>query len=223
MIFDSNGLPRDNGASDSMDSARLAATMALFEYPQQLSRSKLSYYSAGGTCYRYPFVDPAWPLASNNPKNVTRDQIVPLAAAYYKLQWYAKGYDILAVARSSGTLIKRAQNTEADVPGSTKKFPNGADVYSPSHMNHFRICARQPRSLLGSLWLIMDLTFHALFTPMREPNQILAMAMTAGPAYVKYFRFINRRLNDSIRDYWSGWRGESELAEHMITYLATKY
>ena len=27
----------------------------------------------------------------------------------------------------------------------------------------------------------------------------------------------------SIRDYWSGWRGEKELADHMIDYLVERY
>jgi hypothetical protein len=221
MIFNEYGLPKDTGASDYMDSARLVGLLALIEYPQRLHVELLQLYNNKGVCYRYPCVDPNW-AASNNPNNVTRDQIVLLAAGFNKEGLILECNDILNRALNSGRIIKRAQNTEADIVGSTKPWYNGADILTPSVMNHLRISAKLPPRLLGKLWLLMDLTFHALFTPMREPNQILAMAMVAGPKYLNYFKRINKKLDASIRDYWSGWRGEPELAEYLITYLKTK-
>lgn len=36
MIFDNLGLPKDNGASDRQDSARLAGLLAVFDWPQYI-------------------------------------------------------------------------------------------------------------------------------------------------------------------------------------------
>lgn len=223
MIFDSNGLPKTIGETDYMDSARLVGILALFNHPIEVSAGNLNRYVTEGICVRYPDVDPYNP-ASNNPKNVTRDQILCLAAGIWSWKWYNKARDIYnATSKRSTFGIKRAQNIEADVVGSVKPWYNGADLMLPSDMGHLRRCANLEATALQSLWLICEIIFHNIFTPMREPNQILCKAVVAGSFYTKLLK-LNSKLNASIRHYWAddgttSPRGEYELAEFIITSL----
>lgn len=214
MLFDGLGLPKDTGATDKMDSARLAGLMVAINYKSSgINLDLYTKYGENGVLVatRHPEEVP-----SNNYKNFTRDQLIPLAAG-------------LKIQGKSGTARKlyhaaidrgyRGQNTEADVDGSVKKFPNGADIFTPSHMNHLRMCADEGSSLIGRLWLKLDILFNAKFYPMSEPNQLICMMLIAGPEYVKMWTKLNSKWKDAIREYWSGWRQEPELAEELIAHL----
>lgn len=211
MIFN-EGFPRPSGATDWMDSACLAGLMATFDHPE-MDRLTLSRYAVndGFEAVRCP-LDPTG-NPSDNPKNFTRDQLIPLVAGMSR-----KDLPVICLRLYDAAQRRRyrAQNTEADVPGSVKKFPNGADILTPSHMNHLRVCAGYSPTLIGRLWLMADIAFHSLFTPMNEPNQIMAMCQVAGPFYVRMLRKMNGKLDAAIREYWSGWRGEPEFAEFLI-------
>lgn len=221
MILDKTGLPRENGATDYMDCARLVGILATINSDQQISALNMGRFTVDGVAFRYPDVDEA-NAASNNPRNVTRDQILCLAAGFYFRNWFSKTTALLnsAYTRTSFGLY-RAQNIESDVVGSRKAWYNGADILSPSHMNHLRLCARQRGTAFGYLWLNIDIAFYSLFTPKEEPNQLLCMAVIAGPKYVKRMRRWNRHLDTAVRDYWSGWRAEPELAERIVSFLHT--
>lgn len=205
MQFDSQGLPKDTGASDHMDSCRSAGLMATFSHPQAPDMRKYLINSEG---VRHPVEFPA-----NNPKNFTRDQLMPLAAGLHQ-----QGYneEVLVLYKAAKARWYRAQDTEADVPGSTKKFPNGADLLSPSHMNHLRICSGQKPLLLGKIWILIDILSNALLPTQNEPNQLMTMCEVAGPFYIKMWRKLNPKLNDQIVSYWAGWRDESEFAQFLI-------
>lgn len=213
MIFDSCGLPRDTGATDFMDSASRAGLMALFD--AGFDPSGLCMYLdheplIGFVGRRHPFEVP-----SNNYKNFTRDQLVCLAAGL----WKGGGRYVPHLYENAVKSGNRAQNTEKDVVGSTKKFPDGADWLSPSVMNHLRLCSGLKPTVLGTAWLIMDIVYHSLFTPLREPNQLICMCVVAGPKYVKLFKKLNSKWKQGITDYWSGWRGEPLFAQIMIDRL----
>lgn len=214
MIFDSIGLPKTAGETDYMDSARLSGMLALFGHPG-MSSAKLSLYIENGICFRYPFVDESNP-ASNNPANVTRDQILPLVAGFYKRGWIAKTAAVLKATEARVILgIARAQNTDADVIGSRKPWYNGADLMLPSDVGHLRICAGLGATLLQRLWLRAEIIIHNRFTPLREPNQLMCKCKVAGEAYVALFKR-NSNWQEAVRLYWSGWRSEPELAEFFI-------
>lgn len=221
MIFDESRLPKDNGATDYADSARLAGLLILTKHPQA-PQSDLSFlYYRNHLCLRYPFVDPS-NASSNNPLNVTRDQIICLAAGWSTLLpnpfavFVTK--DLLAQTLKRSIWPKRAQNTEADVVGSTKPWYNGADIYSPADINHFRLCAGLKGTLIGKLWLKLEIAVHNKFTPTREPNQLLCKAIVAGPAFVKQM-LQNPNLIKSIYTYWGIDRSEYELANHVINLV----
>lgn len=215
MQFDSNGLPKDSGASDYADSARLAGLLATFGHPA-MDREKILQYvkEEGGELVgmRYPYVDPTGNLSSNNPKNFTRDQLMCLAAGLSALDCPVACAKLLGAAERRGN---RAQNVEKDVPGSTKLFPDGADLLTPSNVNHLEMCAGFKGTLLGKAWLVMDICWNAWFSPMSEPNQLMCQAKIAGPMYVKLMRRLNKKLDAAIDEYWSGWRGEPELAQFL--------
>ncbi len=205
MIFDSQGLPKDSGASDYMDSARLAGLMACFGHPKAPDMRK---YLINGEGVRHPVEFP-----SNNPNNFTRDQLMCLAAG---LKAQGREAEVKVLYDAAVSRFYRAQNSEADVPGSTKQFPNGADFLTPSNMNHLRICAGMSPSWLGKMWLMIDIAANGLFFSKEEPNQLMAMCASAGSFYVKALRLANRKLDKSITDYWSGWRMESDFAQFLI-------
>ena len=215
MQFSSEGLPKDNGASDYADSARLAGLMVLFGHPAMepkfLTKYLVEYWQAA---VRYPNPDPYQnPSWSNNPKNFSRDQLICLTA----------GLKAARLPLSCGLLYLAAkeryyfcQNTEDDVPGSVKKFPNGPDILSPSHVNHLRVCSGRKPLWFGKLWLVLDIVISSKFMPLAEPNQLMAMCAVAGPWYIGFLRKMNPQLDTAIRNYWSGWRGESDFAELLI-------
>lgn len=211
MIYH-KGLPRPTGATDFMDSAHAAGMLILANSSEPFSKLHiLAYILSNGLAVRNPDEEP-----SNNPLNFTRDQLIPLAAG---LCLTGNKDKVLILYNAAVARGYRAQNTEADYPGTIKKFPNGADILTPSVMNHLRICAGLKPKLLGKAWLILDMTFNGLFTPMAEPNNLIAMALMAGPFYKKLLKVTNPKLNEAIMKYWGGWRGELELASQLIEKL----
>jgi hypothetical protein len=209
-LYDEHGLPKDVGASDWQDSCRLAGIMAISNHPKAPNmRLYLNTEGEGLRCPKYPPAD--------NPKNFSRDQLVLLSAglrsqqiqATHTLQLYAA-----AISRKY-----RAQNSEHDYPGTVKKFPDGPDILMPSVMNHLRLCAGLSGFFMGYVNLVLDIMINAAFTPMREPNQLVAMCVVAGPKYVRLYKRLTPKWREAFREYWSGWRGESELAEHIVAFL----
>jgi len=116
--------------------------------------------------------------------------------------------------------------------GLSKKFPQcvredwitGRDLLSPANKGHTLRCRGLKASWLQDLWLKAEILFHAKFTPLAEPNQLIAMMMIAGPEYLKLWTSHNKEWQRSIRKYWSeedgAWRNEPELAEAMIKKIS---
>jgi hypothetical protein len=177
MDFDGLGLPKDKGATDRQDSARLAGIMTVFEWPQVVSCSK---YFDGFKYVRHP-EEPGY--------DFSRDQSICLMAGLSKQQFY---YII------------------------DKKYVDGKDIFSPSHMGHIARCKGDKATFAQNSWLWMDIYWSCFVKPMGEPNQLLCMMMMADPKYLNFWCKNNKKWKESIREYWSGWRGEPELAEHMI-------
>ena len=208
MIIDSLGLPKDTGASDKMDSARLAGIMALVDHPLA---PNLTAYVVGDMGVRHPQEVPA-----NNPLNFTRDQLMCLVAGLAK-QGHIEACKALYEAAKSRHYF--AQNSEADYPGTTKKFPNGRDYLSFSNRMILSICAGNKGNLIGYSWLLMDIVFNAIFTPTRESNQLIAQLLVAGPKWIKLYKLITPKWRQAITDYWCTWRQEPELAKMLIDKL----
>jgi hypothetical protein len=217
MEFDSHGLPKDTGASDYADSSRLAGLIATFGHPAMTAELISLYVVDGDQGVRYPYQDPTGNLSSNNPKNFTRDQLLCLAAGLATLGRQDLCIKLYEAAKARGYW---AQNVEADVVGSTKKFPNGADPLSPSDMNHLRICAGKGGTIGGYSWLVLDILINSIFSRKSEPNQLMCKCKIAGKGFIKFWRFLNGQIDQAIRDYWcegeGAWRKEPDLALFLI-------
>lgn len=213
MIFEEHGLPRDSGATDFADSARLAGLLATFDHPAMTADLIARYIVEGDQGVRYPYLDPMGNLSSNNPKNFTRDQLMCLASGLARLGRQDLCLKLYEAAKARNY---RAQNVERDVVGSTKEFPDGADILTFSDMNHLRLCAGLSGTILGYSNLIIDILVSSTFTRKSEPNQLMCKCQTAGKLFVKMWRLLNWSIDQAIRDYWCGWRGEPELADFLI-------
>lgn len=74
MIFDDMGLPRDNGATDFNDSARLAGILALFQYPVEKEIDLTLYIDDNWKYVRHP---------KEYKYDFSRDQAIPLMAGLW--------------------------------------------------------------------------------------------------------------------------------------------
>lgn len=206
-------LPKDIGASDWQDSCRLAGLMAMINHPKA---PNMRYYvkhllGVGAVGVRCPIEPPA-----DNPNNFSRDQLMLLVAGLHAQKKFYLAECLYDAAKARGY---RAQNTEHDYPGTTKKFPDGPDILFPSAVNHLKLASQLSGSFLGYVNLTLDILINAAFTPTREPNQLIAMCVVAGPKWVAFYKKVTPKWRTAIREYWSGWRGEPEIAEMFIQFL----
>lgn len=207
MIFNRNGYPKPTGATDWMDSCHAISLMAFVNYPGLDKDLLFDYFNdETGEVVRCPkdFTG----LCPSNPKNFTRDQLIPFCAAT------PTPFLVFDAVRKRGY---RAQNTEKDIPGSTKKFPDGADILDPSHIGYMKICAGLKANWFEKLWMKARIKISSKFSPMKEPNNIIVMSVAYG--YVDYLYQCNPKIEDAVRLYWNGWRNEPELAEMIIQKL----
>ncbi len=100
---------------------------------------------------------------------------------------------------------------------------DGKDLFSPANYGHMKRCKGSKPNWFQNLWLKAEILFHAKFTPLNEPNQLIAMMMVAGPEYLKLWTKNNSQWERSIKKYWCDedghWRNEREFAEHMIKVI----
>lgn len=197
MIFDNLGLPKDMGASDLQDSARLAGLAVVFGFDlTQNKRIPLEKYvmnipAVGLTHYvRHPL---------EHKYDFSRDQAICLIAGLG--------------AQGKKDLVN-------------KSYIDGKDIFSPSHRGHIKRCQGKKPNLLEEHWLWLDVLYSCFYQPMGEPNQLLCMLMLADPKYLKFWLKYNKHWRAAIKEYWceaaGEWRGERELASHMIAILESK-
>lgn len=215
MIFNENGFPRPSGATDFLDSAHLAGLMAFVGH-EKMSYKKLVEYFDFKTLLATRCPEDNSGLDPSNPNNFTRDQLICYLAGIRvsETQSNAIPYALLMKARSRGY---RAQNTEKDIPGSTKKFPDGPDILDPSHIGYMKICAGLKANWFERLWMLARIKIASKFSPLKEPNNIIVMSIVYG--YADILKKSNLQIFQAIREYWSGWRSEPELAEMLIKKL----
>lgn len=217
MFFDKKGLPRDNGATDMMDSCRLAAMLAIINHTDApkmehyLSRDA-NNFTVG---VRHPDEIPA-----NNYKNFTRDQLIPLVAGLYA----QNGISSAARKLYDGCVKRgnRAQNTEYDQPGTAKQFPDGADFLHPGHMLVIAKAGGRDgffNKVVGYPFVFCDVVFNAIFASTREPNQLICCLYILGPWWIRFYKTITPDWKKAVNNYWSGWRDESVLADKIIAWM----
>lgn len=95
-------------------------------------------------------------------------------------------------------------------------FPNG-DLMHPGIRGHIKRCIGQKSSLYEKAWLLTDIWFQDV-TNYWEQNQIMAMAMVAGPWYVRRWKSWLPTWQESLKSYWYK-RGEVIFCDYMIEIL----
>lgn len=219
MRFNENGFPIVAGATDGMDSAHLAGLMAFVGHEKmsfELLRQYAFYslYDDGLKFIAVRCPEDSSGLCPSNPNNFTRDQLICLLSGYYSYGDEIKAQHLLEAAKARGY---RAQNTEKDIPGSTKRFPDGADILDPSHVGYMKICAGLKANWFEKAWMLARIKIASKFSPLKEPNNIIVMSIVYG--YADILRKSNPQIADAVRLYWNSWRGEPELAEMLIKKL----
>lgn len=192
-IYDSLGLPRDVGATNLLDSARMAGMCVIsgFNYHIDLSMYVYSYSISKPTfTLRYT----RHPLSDPDKMPFSRDQTSCLFAGLYY----------------QGKIHLVNPNYQP---------PNG-DIISPSVRGHFKRCAGFKANALENMWLWIDVIYSAFIDPLAEPNQLIAMLLVADFKYLRAWKRWNKSWERSVTKYWSqedgAWRGEPELAQALI-------
>lgn len=190
MTFDELGLPREGIGGDWQDSSRLAGVMAL-----------VGYYPNGDLdLSKYVIQEKGKTVYARHPKeriyDFSRDQALCLVAGLY-----AQGLHYLV----------------------NLDYVDGIDIFTPANRGHFKRCAGKKANWLEDAWLWFDVWRAAKFQKLKESNQLICQMVVADKKYVKYWLKNNDQWRKSILDYWSEgagyWRGEPELAAHMIKFL----
>jgi len=182
MIIDKIGLPRDNGASDKQDSARLAGVAAIIG---MFPKFALNLYVLHiGKYVRHP---------QESKYSFSRDQSICLFAGLN--------------SQKLSILVDPNYKTEGD-------------IVSPSVRGHFRRCAGLEASWFQDAWLWLDVLFNCHVKPLTEPNQLVCMMLVhPDKKYLKYWTSKNKQWQDSINEYWNGWRDEPTVSAAMINKI----
>ncbi|MBC7371257.1 MAG: hypothetical protein H7326_06820 [Bdellovibrionaceae bacterium] len=227
LLRDQKGYLLDNHAGDGGDSANRAGLSELFG----LAAEPLADYEIGltGKLVRHPSQFP-W----NNPKNFTRDQLIPFAAGLWQSHQTALARRIFW---SRARRLFFSQSTERDIPGS-KKFPwphqfindggqletrrfDFADPLMPDAIWHLILCARlKPLywfGLIGAPWLFLSVVGHCLLSKSDDEGQIIAQAVVGGRGFIKLYKKLKPDWQDSLERYWCGWRNMPEMAQAIKT------
>jgi hypothetical protein len=112
-------------------------------------------------------------------------------------------------------LYKRGLDTLVDI-----HRVDGKDWFSPANRGHTLRCKGLTASWFQDLWLKAEILFHAKFTPLAEPNQLICMMMIhPDKAYLRLWCKVNLTWAEAIEQYWCGWRNEPLLASLMCSKI----
>lgn len=222
------GLILDNASKDGGDSANRAGLLAIAGDEQLLfvtrGQELLNLYHKGGICVRHPSQVP-W----NNPKNFTRDQLLPLTAGLYAQRRYSEVRDIFW---AHAKRFFFCQNSERDVVGSTKypwphSFINDkgvketrmfdfADPLWPNDIWHLIKAGRMWYlywfAIIGIPCFLFALGSHCEFYKGDDEGQMIAACYIQGPWALRMYRTHRKGWISKLESYWNGWRNQPEIS-----------
>lgn len=215
---DLNGFIVDD-TMDGGDSANRAGLMVLFGEKIFLSDYLLfnSKHELDSPCTRHPYQRP-W----NNPKNFSRDQLIPFVAGL----WRQNRQDL--VRKIFYAHIKRfffCQNFERDWPGTTKypwphkvdgkwRMFDFADPLLPDHIWHLILCGKiWPLywfGIIGYPWLILSIMINAMGSS-NDQGQIISQCVVAGRPFVRFYKWRTVDWKKRLATYWYFSRNQREI------------
>lgn len=191
------GFPRANGVTDFCDSAVFAGLLSVFQWP---GFAMPFYFDQYGNPLRSAESDIPDDKCFD-PMTFSRDQLTCLIAGYH--------------AQKN---IGAARIIYTKVVENNWLCPNN-DLLSPSNRGHINFCVGEKVSWMQDKWLYADVLYSAIASPMKESNQLLCMLMIRDPKWVKLYTRLNKVWRENLVEYWSGWRNEPDLAQHMIAVI----
>ena len=103
-------------------------------------------------------------------------------------------------------------------------YIDGKDFIPPSLKGIETIAKRGRPYFFQRWWAMLEVWIHAKFQPLEEPFQTIAACEAYG--LYEFWTSRNKLWRWSIRRYLcqldGSWRGEPELAEHVIRYIESK-
>lgn len=228
MKRDEYGIILDE-TGDGGDSANREGLYALFSN----ERNPLDVFEVlPGWITRHPKQVP-W----DNPKNFSRDQLIPYVAGCYK-----QGQSDI-VRRVFWAHAKRfffCQNFERDIKGSTKypwphNFINDhgyaetkafdfADILLPNDIGHLILCGRLWYFYwflpLSYLFLALTVVTHCRFDESNDEGQILSECVIAGSFFVFLYKKLKPDWMLALANYWVIRRNMRDMYETIVKALS---
>ncbi|WP_213956926.1 hypothetical protein [Variovorax sp. dw_954] len=202
-----NPVPQDWKFYDGGDSAQKTG-IAAFSGGKQ-DRALLHVFETDGLMVRHPSDFP-----HNNWKNSSRDQLMAFLAGC----WRGRLFEIssrLFTAHATRVPPFTCQNTENDVPGSTKAPPVG-DILMPHDLMVFAIACGKNDAYLDLHGQFALQAAIETADPAVEQNNLLCEAILGGrlDLYVQ----VNPNYKEVINKYWSvqPWRGQPQIASAFV-------
>ena len=230
MIFKDKDGFLANETLDLADSCFRCGIATVFKLPEKYMNI-FHYIDPILTPRRHPTQIPA-----NNPKNFSKDQLIPLMAALYLKDDTFYSRQIFWKLFFRGFFCF---NTERDWPGSTKnpwpekmvsKDPNDNGKWryfdapdplflSPHVLWFLARCSRLYfvellLAPIGILWLFLNVRFQSKNTS-HENNQILVITKIMGQLWVDLYKKHNPKWKMQVRNYWYS-RNEHDYATCII-------
>lgn len=215
-----NGLPVDTGAGDTRDSARLAGVMAVagMSNAPDCTKYLVEYLPGKFLGVRHPNPDPADEIASSW-RYFSRDQMICLVAG---LKAQGRGAEALGMYNYLKENGNHAQNYIED-DGSKKRF--GGDYCLPHVVGAVAIAAgvQKELTIFQKAFMVIDLIGNAVFSPMREQNQLICLAYLTG--YLNLYKHLTPSFKAANIKYWYDTtpneynRGEPDVAESFNNFV----
>lgn len=219
---DRYGIVVQHGAddyADGGDSASRTGILALCGSMQDLNNIGL-FFTGKDKLVRHPAQSP-W----TNPKNFTRDQLIPLAVGL----WYSSKQFRFTHARERSLRIYFHKillrggfcfNTDYDDYGTGKKFPDLPDWLAPDQVGAL-IIASKSYWLYWALpvcytWHLLALVWNCTKGRNKEQNQFWCTTFPyrTTPLYIKLYGWDNFKTH--MLNYWGGWRDQVEIGRAIL-------
>ena len=201
---------QEDGSLDGGDSAHRTGVIAFCN--SKKDQGLLNVFEKEGKMVRHPQQIP-W----NNWKNCSRDQLFGYIAGCWRSQ-QLEIVERLYEQHKHRFPPFTCQNTEADYEGTTK-FPPIGDPMGPHDIMYFKICkgeANAHQNLLGQFILQISIEISSKDITV-EKNQLLLQSIVCGK--LNSFVKVHSNYKEALKDYWSGWRKQPEIAEALIQVI----
>jgi hypothetical protein len=147
--------------------------------------------------------------AYNHPKSMSRDQIICLAAGFYR------NFGVRSILYTS---FKGWYETQ-------RGWFINKDILLPSHWFHIYCCCNSDRNAdlvtilfryISAVFLFFDVLWSTKIKPWDEQNQILCILIVRGKKWLKFYCKLHPDWQKATMRYWDSWRDQKEIGLALI-------